>query len=481
MPTVTDDLIDLYTSADGLGLAQHVRQGDVTPVELVEVAATLIDGVDPQLNAVIHRLYDMARAGAKTVRHDAPFAGVPYLAKELYSMWEGAPLSNGMAWLKDAVAPTDNAVTRKLRAAGFLLVGKSNAPENGWSLTTEPALYGVTNNPWAPGVTPGGSSGGSAAAVAARLVPVAEASDAFGSIRVPASLCGVVGLKPSRGRLTLSPIADVWYGCANYLCVTRSVRDTAAYLDAVAGNLPGEPYQPARPDRSWLALSGEAPRGLRIGFTVTPPDGGPATDPQIAAAVRDVAAFLESQGHWVEEHDLSFDANEAWLRYARMTTVQVAHIFAWLEQVVGRPVEQGDLEAVTWATIQRGRSLSGLDHIYDIDAVRNAGIAIAGQTAAYDLYITPTLTQPARPFGYMDMSEPDLDLYNSKMGDAVFNFPFNLSGLPAMSVPTHMSTQGQPIGVQLVGRHADEATVLQAGALLEAHYRWASRRPPISA
>ncbi len=479
MSTITDDLLRLYADSDALALADLVRGGQVTPAELVETAISAIDRLNPELNAVVHRLYDMAREQARSVPRDAPFAGVPFLLKELGSMWQGAPLTNSCAWLRNVTAPADWEQARRQKAAGLILMGKSNAPENGWAITTEPRLYGLTHNPWRRDVTPGGSSGGSAAAVASRMVPLAEASDGAGSIRVPASCCGVVGLKPSRGRVTLSPFADFWYGGAYFLCHSRSVRDTAAYLDMLAGGLPGEPYTPPTPSAPWRDLAERAPGRLRIGFTVTPPDNNPVAA-ECAQAVRQVARALEQQGHAVEEHDLKLDWQTAWTTYTRMTTVLTAGLFEGLAPLVGRPVTREDVEPVTWATIERGRGISGTQHAADIEGVRIFGRQIATDLAAYDAYLTPTLTQPPRPLGYWDMSEPDLDRYNAKWTDPVFMAPFNMSGQPAMSLPLHWSADGLPIGVQLVGRYGDEAGVLALARVLEQLMPWRDRRPPVS-
>jgi amidase len=263
------------------------------------------------LNAVIHKLYEMGRSAAKEVDPGAPFAGVPFLLKELRTRWKGAPVTGSSYYLRNVRADSDTEVVKRIKAAGFLLVGKSNAPENGWSLSTEPKLYGATFNPWRKGLTAGGSSGGAAAAVASHMVPIAEATDAAGSIRVPASCCGVVGLKPTRGRLTVSPAGDVWHGCAFALCNTRTVRDSAAYLDAVAGGLPGDAYTPPTPDESWSELARREPKKLRIAFSVAPPDQG-SVDPQVVTAVQRTAAALEKLGHNVEQHDMVFDADRAW-------------------------------------------------------------------------------------------------------------------------------------------------------------------------
>jgi amidase len=341
-------------------------------------------------------------------------------------------------------------------------------------------LYGATHNPWRDDVTPGGSSGGAASAVAARLVPLAEASDGAGSIRVPASCCGVVGLKPSRGRVTLAPWGDFWYGGALFLCVSRTVRDTAAYLDALAGGLPGDTYTPPTPSESWLSLAGRAPARLRVGFTVTPPDGSPI-DPEAVAAVRAVARVLEGLGHHVEEKNMALDGAAAWKTYTSMLPVESANTFAAMEAMVGRPVTEADVEPVTWATIQRGRARMATDYAADIQALRLLSREVATDLHPYDVYLTPTLTQKPRKLGYWDMSEPDLDRYNAKWTDAVFMFPFNLSGLPAMSMPLHWSADGLPMGVQAVGRFGDEATLLALASVLEQEMPWRDRVPPVRA
>lgn len=480
MASLSEDILTTYTESDGVALGELVGNGQVTPAELVEAAITVIERLNPRLNAVIHKLYDMGREAAQRVDGSAPFAGVPYLLKELGTAWQGAPLTNSSVYLKDMIAPEDAEVVRRIKKAGFLLVGKSNAPENGWCISTEPKLYGATSNPWREGVTAGGSSGGSSAAVAARMVPIGEASDAAGSIRVPASCCGVIGLKPSRGRITMSPLADLWHGGAYFLCNSRTVRDTAAYLDAVAGFLPGDPYTPPMPGESWLSLSGRAPEKLRVGFSVTPPDGG-SIHAEAVAAVRATMRTLEGLGHIVEEHDISLDGASAWKVYTHMSCVQTAAFFDYVEPIVGRPVTADEVEPVTWAIIQRGRATSGVRHIGDVETVRQLGRQVAADLDRFDVFVTPTLTQPPRPLGYFDMSEPDLDRYNALWSDAVFTFPFNMSGQPAISLPLHWSTEGLPIGVQLAGRFGDEATLLSLGAVLEQEMPWKHRRPPVSA
>ncbi|TIS53964.1 MAG: amidase [Mesorhizobium sp.] len=476
MAEITDSFLETYAESDALDLAGLVKRGEVTPAELVEAAITMIERLNPALNAVIHRLYDTAHTSAEAVDRNAPFAGVPFLLKELASSWTGAPNTNSCFFLKDIVADFDTEVVRRMKAAGLVLVGKSNAPENGWSITTEPKLYWTTKNPWKEGITPGGSSGGAAAAIASRMVPIAEASDGAGSIRVPASCCGIVGLKPSRGRVSLAPFGDYWYGSAYFLCCSRTVRDTSAYLDAVAGVLPGDPYTPPIPSGSWLDLSSHTPKKLRVGFSVTPPNGTPI-NPEVKATVLATVAVLERLGHDVEEHDMPLDAEAVWKTYTNMTCVQTAATFGYHETVIGRPVTPDDIEPVTWAIIERGRSTSGIRHISDIEQLRQVGRDIVGDLVAYDLFVTPTLTQLPRPLGYYDMSEPDIDRYNAKWTDAVFAFPFNISGQPAISLPLGWSGGGVPIGVQLIGRYGDEAMVLAISTQMEQEMPWKHRRP----
>lgn len=476
----TESLLRTYADADALALAGLVRDGEVSAAELVECAVSVIERLNPELNAVIHKLYDMGREAAASVDRGAPLAGVPFLLKELASSWKGAPLTNSSRYLKDLVAPGDSELSRRIRAAGLLLVGKSNAPENGWSISTEPKLYGITRNPWKEGITAGGSSGGTAAAVASRMVPIGEASDGAGSIRVPASCCGIVGLKPSRGRVTLAPFGDYWYGGAYFLACTRSVRDTAAYLDAVAGGLPGDAYTPPTPEGSWLDLSAREPGKLRVGFTVTPPNGAPI-DPQVKEAVLSTARTLESLGHQVEEHDMPLDGEAAWKTYTDMTCVQTAAMFDQLAAVVGRAATPDDVEPVTWAIIERGRATSGMEHATAVERLRVLGREVVGDLFPYDIYLTPTLTHLPRPMGYYDMAMTDIDAYNALWTDAMFAFPFNFSGQPAISLPLAWTSDAIPIGVQLVGRYGDEATVLAVSRQLEQAMPWRDRRPAISA
>ncbi len=481
MTNVTPDLVQLYANSDALALAEIVRRGEVSQVEIVDTAICVLEALNPKLNAVVICAFDLARETAMKGAPPGPFAGVPFLLKNIGSMWRGVPLDAGMAYLKDFVCPYDSEMVSRIKRAGFVLLGRTNTPEGGWSIGTEPRLYGPTLNPWNPDVTPGGSSGGAAAAVASRMVPLAEASDGGGSIRVPASCCGLVGLKPSRGRITYGPNdVDIWFGCVSTFCVTRSIRDSAAFLDAVAGGMPGDPYCPPRSAESWLSSIERPMKGLRVSFTQTAPWGAPLS-PEVAAAVRDAATLCAAQGHRVEEYDIRTNLQAAWERYNEINAVETAAEFDRHAISVGRPVEEADLSPFNWSLLQRGRALTALQYTTSVAAVRKAAQTICMELDPFDVFLTPTLTQPPRPVGYWSMEDGDLVRYLDRWADAAFMFAFNIAGLPAMSVPAALASNGAPIGVQLVGRYGDEATVLRVGAELEETRKWGARRPPIHA
>jgi amidase len=481
MPPVTPDLLHLYSHSDALGLAELVRKAEVSPLDLVETAIAAIEDVDPRLNAVVIRHFELAREMAASAPADGAFAGVPFLLKNIGSNWQGTRLTGSIGFRENFVCSEDSEMVSRIKAAGLIPLGRTNVPENGWCIATEPRLYGPTLNPWNQAVTPGGSSGGTAAAVASRMVPLAEGSDGGGSIRVPASCCGLVGLKPSRGRITYGPPeVDIWFGSVYFFALTRTVRDTAAFLDVTAGALPGDPYTPPAPDRSWLAGLADRPRRLRIGYTLTTP-WGPAFAPEVVAAVKDTVALLEAFGHQLEEHDFTSDLEKAWIDYNQVNSVEIARDLDAQAQWAGRPLREDDLMAFNWAQYQRGRSQSATGFSACYDGIRKANRDIASELAPYDAFLTPTLTQLPRPVGYWDMNEPDFDTYIGRWTDAAFMFAFNISGLPAISVPAAWTADDVPVGVQLVGRYGDEATILRLAAHIEEARPWIQRRPKICA
>lgn len=473
---VTSDLKSLYEESDALQLAAHVRTGDVSAAELLETAIAVIEERNPTLNSVVIKTYEMGRAAAKK-QLKGPFAGVPFLLKNIGSMWQGTPLTNGFSYMKDHVCDYDTEMVRKIKAAGFLLLGRTNTPEGGWCLGTEPRLYGPTRNPWRADLTPGGSSGGAATAVASRMIPLAEASDGGGSIRVPASCCGLVGLKPSRGRITYGPqVPDVWLGSVSTFCVTRTVRDTAAFLDAVAGTLPGDPYIAPPPETSWLRRSSVPSARLRIGYTMESA-WNDSLAPEIRSAIQATLKLLQSFGHDIEEHRMTVDLQAVWAEYNQLNAVETATDFDRLAGLLGRAVRQDEVAPVNWALIERGRAISAIDYARSIAALRLASHQIANDIATYDVFLTPTLTQLPRPIGYWSMEEQDLDTYLDRWSDAGYMFCFNVSGLPAISVPVAITDDMAPIGLQLVGHHCDETTLLRLAQQMQDTIRWQDRRP----
>jgi amidase len=354
-------------------------------------------------------------------------------------------------------------------------------PEQGWCIATEPRMYGPTVNPWNTAVTAGGSSGGAVSAVASRMIPMAEASDGGGSIRAPASCCAVVGLKPSRGRISYGPDdVDVWFGSVSTFAVTRSVRDTAALLDATAVIMPGDPYTPPKPAQSWLDCLREPVKPLKIGYALTPPWGA-AFAPEVTDAMTQTLSLLQDLGHVLEEHAMVTDLETAWRDYNQMNSVQTVLEFDDMAKVLGRPIPESELIAFNRAWLGRGRALSGRDYAASVAAVRKANQRVQAELAPFDVFLTPTLTQLPRPVGYWDLNEPDFDKYIATWTDAAFLFPFNFSGLPAISLPATWTNDDIPIGVQLVGRYGDEATILRLSAQLEQARPWIQRRPSICA
>ncbi len=478
--TITPDLIRLYADSDALTLAETVKSGDVTASELVETAITVIEALDDTLNAVVIRTFEEARATAQKPA-TGPFAGVPFLMKNIASMWKGTSLTSGMRYLKDFVCAADSEMVQRIKASGLIMLGRSNVPENGWSIGTETSLHGATSNPWNTDYTPGGSSGGAAAALAARMVPIAEGADGGGSIRAPASCCGLIGLKPSRGRITYGPDeVDPWFGSIVTLCLSRTVRDTAAYLDAVAGSAVGDPYILPLPDISFLANLENAPRRLKIGFTKAPPWGAPCA-PEVIEAVDRMASLCEAMGHDVEERALGLPLEEYWVYYNDINAVENAALYERLAPIVGRPVSYDDLAPFNAALLEYGRSLDAVTYAQSIGAVRKASQQIARRIDSFDVYMTPTLTQPPRPVGYWSLDEGDREAYLRRWADAGYLFPFNLSGLPAISVPAGRSALDLPIGVQFVSGIGQEGLLLRLARQIEIAAPWNDRVPPISA
>ena len=473
---------------DGIAQAALIRNREVTPLELVDAAIARIEQLNPQLNAVITPLFEKARAqAARGDIPNGPFRGVPFLLKDLVCASAGDPLHNGMRLLRDAnfVAPSDTYLAAKFRAAGFIFLGKTNTPELGLNATTEPEAYGPTHNPWDLSRSTGGSSGGSAAAVAAGIVPIAHANDGGGSIRIPASECGLVGLKPSRGRVSLGPdFGDVWHGLAIEGVVSRSVRDTAGVLDAIAGTMPGDPYA-APPQRRPFAQEVAAnPGRLRIGIMKQSPAGGAPLHADCSAAVADVARLLESLGHTVEEsHPAALDEKEHNEHFTDVVACHAAETLEEMGRLAGKTIAQQDVELWTWTFAERGRRLSAGRYLAAIGWLQVWTRRVAQLWAdGFDLLLTPTIAEPPPPLGTL-VATADNPTRGWERLLALIQFtpPYNVTGQPAISLPLHWNAAGLPIGTQLVAAFGREDLLIQVAAQLEQARPWKDRRPAIHA
>ena len=476
---------DELARLDGLAQAQLVASGECTPGELVEAAIERIERVDPRLGSVIVRLFERARAeAASPALPHGPFRGVPLLLKDLGCPVAGVTTFAGSKFLRDRGwrAPEDSVLAERLRAAGFVFLGKTNTPELGLSPTTEPASFGPTRNPWNPERIVGGSSGGSAAAVAAGLVAIAHAGDGGGSIRNPAGACGVVGLKPSRGRTSLGPaLGEGWSGCVTEHVITRSVRDSAAVLDCVAGPANGDPYAAPPPARPYLAEVGRDPGRLRIGCFAKNAEIAPHAEAE--AAVANAARLLAALGHAVEDaHPPALDEREWGSGVATIVAASVARELADFERATGDRVTPEDVEPATWAMAERGRALGAAEYLHVLDQLHAFGRRLRsfwrelpGETG-FDVLLTPTMAEPAPPIGSLRGAGVERILQL-----VPYTMPYNVSGQPAIGLPLHWSPDGLPVGIQLVAAYGREDLLLRLAAQLEQAQPWRDRRPPIHA
>ena len=473
---------------DATAQADLVRTGQMSPRELVEAAVRRIEAVNPELNAVIWPLFEKARGLAASPRlADGPFRGVPLLLKDLVCHSAGDPFAEGMRFLRDVgwVEEDDTYLAARYRAAGFVFVGKANTSELGLVPTAEPEAFGPTRNPWDTGRSTGGSSGGSAAAVAAGVVPVAHANDGGGSIRIPASECGLVGLKPSRARISLGPdFGDMLSGLIAEHVVSRSVRDSAAILDAVCGPIPGDPYSAPPPARPYREEVGAPPGRLRVGLLTDAPGGFVETHPDCVVAAEEAGRLLESLGHDVEEsHPPPFLDREASRRFGALWFTGAAWQLDHWARRTGKPIGPEDVELSTWMAAERGRSPSAPEHLANVEWLQDWSRRLAAWwQSGFDLLLTPTIAEPPPPLGQFTGTQ-DNPMRGLIRGGQVapFTGAFNASGQPAISLPLHWNDEGLPIGVQLAAAYGREDVLIQVASQLEEARPWASRRPPVHA
>jgi amidase/6-aminohexanoate-cyclic-dimer hydrolase len=474
-------LAEQFEHYDGLGLAELIRTKEVTPEEVLAATLERIDTRNSSINAVVTRMDDQARAAIRAGLPEGPFRGVPYLLKDLGALYTGVVTTFGSKLFANYVADHDSEIVARIKRAGLVTVGKSNTPEMGIAPSTEPRLFGPTCNPWSLGHSAGGSSGGAAAAVAAGILPMAHATDGGGSIRIPASACGLFGLKPTRARNPMGPDAgEGWSGASIGHAVTWSVRDSAALLDATSGPDVGDPYWAPPPARPFLQEVGRDPGRLRIALTTTPWIAGPV-DPECAEAARAAARLCESLGHHVEEARPQVE-EAAWGMASRIIVVaSLTFVLETRAAALGRPLSQDDVERITWERVQEARAFSAADYARAINIVHRTGRAVARFLERYDVLVTPTMAKPPHPLGVLSLSNPDSAAFvTARTASVGFTSLFNSSGHPAMSVPLAMSRSGLPLGVQFVARFGDEATLLRLASQLEIAQPWKDRRPHLT-
>jgi amidase len=467
---------------DAVDQANLVKRGEVTPLELLDAAIERIERIDPELNAVTIRWFDHARDTARSELPDGPFRGVPFLIKDLFAGYAGQPITNGNRALKNegTISDADTTLVSRFRDVGLVTAGRTNSPELGSVPTTEPLAWGATHNPWDLTRSPGGSSGGAAAAVASGMVPFAHASDGGGSIRIPASCCGLVGLKPSQGRISLGPIRDET-ALSVELCVSRTVRDTATLLDAVRGPGVGDTVIAPAPTRSYVDELGAAPGRLRIGLLDHHPQGG-AVAPECAAAAHSVATLLESLGHTVEQ---------AWPKALEDTSLRMHFATLWstnmgvglrrIEEQIGRPLAADEFEPVNRVQAEIAAHFTAVDYALAFSAATHFRRSLQAWWAdGWDLLLTPTVAELPLPLGTI-RDDPDNPLAAMERSFQFIPFtpPFNMSGQPAINVPVVWTEAGLPVGVQLVAGYGREDVLLRVASQLESARPWAHRIPDV--
>ena len=459
--------LDEYRQYDGVGLSRLIRDGDVSADEVLEAAIASIEERNPAINAVVLRLFDAARAQVRQ-SHAGPFGGVPFLIKDLGLSIAGVPTSAGSRLFAGSTRSGDSTLVARYRAAGLVICGKTNTPELGLASTTEPVLYGPTANPLKPNHSAGGSSGGAAAAVAAGMVPMAHASDGGGSIRIPASCCGLLGLKPTRARVPLGPYGlEGWGGLSTTHAITRSVRDSALLLDLSSGPEPGAPYYAPPPPRSFRAAATSDPRTLRIALTLDSFAGGPV-NPQVRSVAEQAAAQCSGLGHQVQHDRPDIDAQVFRDAHGILALSHVAATIDERLQVLGRELRDDDVEKVTFRNYHAGYAMTGAQYAWAQNRVREEGLTLARFFDRYDVLMTPTMAILPPLLGALDMmTEDDATYLEILYGMIAFTALFNDTGLPAISVPLGWSESGLPVGVQCVAPMGGEAVLLSLAGQLE--------------
>lgn len=463
-----------YASFDAVGLGELVTAREVSPDELLDVALERVELVNPQINAVVHDMADRAREQiALLVGGASRLAGVPYVLKDLSAMYAGEVTSHGSRFFSDFIPDYDSEIVHRLKGAGLVIFGKTNTPELGGCPSTEPQLFGPTRNPWNLNYSAGGSSGGSAAAVAAQIVPAGHGTDFGGSLRIPASCCGVFGLKPTRGRVSQGPRAgEVMAGISCEHAITRSVRDSAALLDIVSGPAVGDPYTCLPPEIPYFDEVGRDPGRLRIAASSVPPDGI-TVHPEVEAVFEAAVNRCRALGHEVDIAAPVYDMDAVSHANLQILAANYAQTISRYAQEKGHTPAFEDLERVMHHRVRLGESILAKDYISAVETMHQAGRAVASFMADYDIILRPTTAQPPPRIGYLDMNTEDLDEFIKRVWEYIpYTALFNATGQPAMSIPFGMSSEGLPIGVQFAARAGDEAILFRLAGQLEAEQPW---------
>ena len=464
---------------DATGQAELVRRKEAQPIELVEAAIERIERLNPTLNAVVTPMYDEARRTATGNLPKGPFTGVPFLLKDLLAVYRGVPMTAGSKLLVDFVPDHDSELVVRLKRSGLIILGKTNTPEFGILPTTEPHLFGPSRNPWNTDRTTGGSSGGSAAAVAAGMVAMAHGNDGGGSIRIPASCCGLFGLKPTRARNPLGPDnGDLMGGLVVEHALTRSVRDSAALLDATAGPDVGDPYWAPPPVRPFAEEVGTEPGRLRIAFT-TEAVTGVEVHADCVSAVQDAAALCAALGHEMVEATPELDVVSMAQAFMVVWSAGCTSILEGIARVTGKAPNPDCVEPLTWELYEMGRQHSASDYLLALWTIQEESRRIGRFFVDYDVWLTPTLAEPPVPLGTFDTpAKNPLEAFFRASSFVPFTPICNITGQPAMSVPLFWNSEGLPVGTHFVSRFGDEATLFRLAAQLEAERPWADRHPP---
>jgi amidase len=470
------------TWLDATAQADLVRRGEVSATELVEAAISRIEAVNPRLDAVLRNRFDRARVEAAGDLPDGPFRGVPILFKDLGCTVKGEVTAFGLGPMRELAFPVTSYLAAAFRLAGFVSLGRTNVPEMGTTVTTEARSFPAARNPWDPGRSAGGSSGGSAAAVASGMVPVAHASDGGGSIRIPASACGLVGLKPTRARVSQGPlIGEAWAGGTIDGVLTRTVRDAAGILDVISTREAGEPYYAPPLRRPLSEEVGASPGRLRVGVLDRPRDDGFLDDPQCRAAVAATARLLESLGHHVEESaPAAMSEPEFGRHFGTIIAADTEATFRAFEMLLGRPIAEDEIEPRNVYYRQVGAAMNAMAYLRSRAWIGMWARRMAHWWNGHDLLVTPTLGAAPPEIGWFTADGPEAE------GRRITSFipytaQFNMTGQPAVSLPLHWTPDGMPVGVQLAAAYGREDLLIQVASQLEQAAPWGQRHPQVHA